>query len=303
MFIVSILRKAVSAVLSFIILLWTGIFFGTSEAEVQNVENCNLNFTVLSDVHMEGNNGNTFKVFSKILTDIKNNVKSDAIVFLGDDTMNGQIIENLLFHGFINQIKPAEKIYTVIGNHDTGNGINEYEKLSERFWSYYNNFTGENVTDKPYYYREVNGYYFVFLGSEEDNVNTSFVSQEQLQWLDGILDLNEVTGRPVFVFNHHPYNYLDSRENALELQKILTEHSNVFYLSGHTHTTKMNFENLDEDSYSINLPRCTDESDNFETNDSGLGVQIYVSDDKVQIKARRYYASQWENYDFTYDIK
>lgn len=71
MFIVSILRKAVSAVLSFIILLWTGIFFGTSEAEVQNIENYNLNFTVLSDVHMEGNNGNTFKVFSKILTDIK----------------------------------------------------------------------------------------------------------------------------------------------------------------------------------------------------------------------------------------
>lgn len=89
MFIVSLLRKAVSAVLSFVILLWTGIFFGGSEAEVQNVENYNLNFTVLSDVHMEGNNGNTFKVFSKILTDIKNNVQSDAIVFLGDDTMNG----------------------------------------------------------------------------------------------------------------------------------------------------------------------------------------------------------------------
>lgn len=303
MLVISILRKITAVVLSFFVLMWSGTLFGGGDANVQNTENWNLNFTVLSDVHMEGNNTKTFKMFSKILKDIKNNVKSDAVVFLGDNTMNGQEIENLFFYGFISLIDPAEKIYTAMGNHDTGNGINEYDKLSERFWSYYEDFTGESVSDKPYYYREVKGYMFIFLGSEQDNVNSSFVSREQLEWLEALLDSNDATGRPVFVFNHHPYNYLASTDNAVELERILTQHRNVFYLGGHTHTAEMTFETLDEDSYSINLPRCTDESEDYANNDAGLGVQIYVFDNEVHIRARRYYAYQWANYDFTYAVK
>lgn len=217
--------------------------------------------------------------------------------------MNGQEIENLLFYGFISMIQPTDRIYTVMGNHDSGNGEGQYEVCSQRFWSYYDDFMNENVNDKPYYYREVNGYGFVFLGSEQDNVNTSFVSQEQLDWLDEILTSNDGSGLPIFVFNHHPYNYLDSYENAVKLEDILTRHKNVFYLSGHTHTTRMSFEQLDEDSYSINLPKCTEESADYATDDSGLGVQIYVFDNEVRIRARRYYDSQWGNYEFTYEVK
>ena len=189
-----------------------------------------------------------------------------------------------------------------MGNHDTGNGIDKYDSLSKRFWSYYNTFNNENV-DNVYYWREVNGYRFVFLGSESDNVNTSVISEAQLKWLDGVLAENDNTGKPVFVFNHHPYNYLENADNAVELERILTEHKNVFYLSGHTHTTQMDFEKFDEDSYSFNLPRCTEATDNVDTNDSGLGLQVYVFDNEVQVKSRRYYDSQWGKYDFTYEIK
>lgn len=167
-------------------MLWSGALFGSESGHVDYAEGCNLDFTVISDVHLEGNNGNTFKTFGKILNDVKYNLKSDTIVFLGDNTMNGQEIENLLFYGFISMIQPTDRIYTVMGNHDSGNGEGQYEVCSQRFWSYYDDFMNENVTGKPYYYREVNGYGFVFLGSEQDNVNTSFVSQEQLNWLDEI---------------------------------------------------------------------------------------------------------------------
>lgn len=65
----------------------------------------------------------------------------------------------------------------------------------------------------------------------------------------------------------------------------------------------MSFEQLDEDSYSVNLPKCTVESADYAADDSGLGVQIYVFDNEVRIRARRYYDSQWGNYDFTYELK
>lgn len=301
MFIVNLLRKILAALISLIVLLWTGAGVG-SESTQSDIQGYNLSFAVLSDVHMEGNNPERFEKFAQILSDIKRNVPSDTIAFLGDNTMNGQIVENLFFHGFINEIKPVEKVYTVMGNHDTGNGIDKYDSLSKRFWSYYNTFNNENV-DNVYYWREVNGYRFVFLGSESDNVNTSVISEAQLKWLDGVLAENDNTGKPVFVFNHHPYNYLENADNAVELERILTEHKNVFYLSGHTHTTQMDFEKFDEDSYSFNLPRCTEATDNVDTNDSGLGLQIYVFDNEVQVKSRRYYDSQWGKYDFTYEIK
>lgn len=301
MFIVNLLRKILAALISLVVLLWTGAGVG-SESTQSDIQGYNLSFAVLSDVHMEGNNPERFEKFAQILSDIKRNVPSDTIAFLGDNTMNGQIIENLFFHGFINEIKPVEKVYTVMGNHDTGNGIDKYDSLSKRFWSYYNTFNNENV-DNVYYWREVNGYRFVLLGSESDNVNTSVISEAQLKWLDGVLAENDNTGKPVFVFNHHPYNYLENADNAVELERILTEHKNVFYLSGHTHTTQMDFEKFDEDSYSFNLPRCTEATDNADTNDSGLGLQIYVFDNEVQVKSRRYYDSQWGKYDFTYEIK
>lgn len=301
MFIVNLLRKILAALISLVVLLWTGAGVG-SESTQSDIQGYNLSFAVLSDVHMEGNNPERFEKFAQILSDIKRNVPSDTIAFLGDNTMNGQIIENLFFHGFINEIKPVKKVYTVMGNHDTGNGIDKYDSLSKRFWSYYNTFNNENV-DNVYYWREVNGYRFVFLGSESDNVNTSVISEAQLQWLDGVLAENDNTGKPVFVFNHHPYNYLENADNAVELERILTEHKNVFYLSGHTHTTQMDFEKFDEDSYSLNLPRCTEATDNADTNDSGLGLQVYVFDNEVQVKSRRYYDSQWGKYDFTYEIK
>lgn len=301
MFIVNLLRKILAALISLIVLLWTGAGVGSKSTQ-SDIQGYNLSFAVLSDVHMEGNNPERFEKFAQILSDIKRNVPSDTIAFLGDNTMNGQIIENLFFHGFINEIKPVEKVYTVMGNHDTGNGIDKYDSLSKRFWSYYNTFNNENV-DNVYYWREVNGYRFVFLGSESDNVNTSVISEAQLKWLDGVLAENDNTGKPVFVFNHHPYNYLENADNAVELERILTEHKNVFYLSGHTHTTQMYFEKFDEDSYSFNLPRCTEATDNADTNDSGLGLQIYVFDNEVQVKSRRYYDSQWGKYDFTYEIK
>lgn len=298
---VNLLRKILAALISLIVLLWAGAGVG-SESKQADIQGYNLSFAVLSDVHMEGNNPERFKKFAQILSDIKRNVPSDTIAFLGDNTMNGQIIENLFFHGFINEIKPVEKVYTVMGNHDTGNGNDKYDSLSKRFWSYYNTFNNENV-DNVYYWREVNGYRFVFLGSESDNVNTSVISEAQLQWLDKVLSENDAGGKPVFVFNHHPYNYLENEDNAVKLERILTEHKNVFYLSGHTHTTQTAFERFDEDSYSFNLPRCTEATDNSDTNDSGLGLQIYVFDNEVQVKSRRYYDSRWGKYDFTYEIK
>ncbi|MCD7774293.1 MAG: metallophosphoesterase [Clostridiales bacterium] len=268
---------------------------------VLDEDSCELNFTVLSDVHMESNRKTSRDAFIKIMYDVKNNeVGCDALVFLGDNTMNGQDIENMFFYGILDRINPADTIYTAIGNHDTGNGTDKYDKLSARFWNYHNTFHDNDVTG-PYYYKIVNGYYFIFLGSESDNVNTTNISVEQIQWLESVLALATENGKPAFVFNHHPYNYLT--ENNDLFKEVLTAYDNVFYFSGHTHTQVPIIYDIDEGTHYYNLPRCTELNDDDSIADGvcGIGLQVEVYDGSVVVRLRNYYTSEWIE-DFTYDL-
>lgn len=296
----------------FFALFFAAIFMlgsaGVSQThDVKDPENCKMNFSVMSDVHMEGFATDFDRVrpaqlrFFNALRDIKNNkTTNDALVFLGDNTMGGQDFENMLFYGVIETIKPAEKIFTAMGNHDSGNGQNKYDSAAKTFWSYFNGFTGHNVT-KPYYYEKLKNCYFIFMGSESDAVHTPDISDEQLTWLDEILTKAEADGLPAFVFNHHtPWHLADKSATLID---IITKHSDVFYISGHTHTTKLTASDFDEDSHYINLPKSTDLNTNGESDDAGLGLQVEIYESEIVMRARRFYNSEWSNYEFTYAVK
>ena len=295
------LKKMISVFLAEILLFITPA--ATSEPySPKNAEDIGLNFTVLSDCHIEGNNLETFKIFHKILKGAKTTTSTnDAVVFLGDNTMNGQDIESMFFYGAIDQINPSENIFVVQGNHDVGNGEGDYEQLRDRFLGYNNSFFNANLT-KAYYHRVVNGCYFIFLASESNTVNEAYISDEQIEWLKDVLAEAQESGNPIFVFNHHPIYAV--QDDYLKLYYVLLGIDNLFYLSGHTHReiekdwTFGNYYGI----RTINLHRCTEPVS--EDYDAGIGMQIEVYDNEVVFRVRDYYDDLWvDGYEMTYEIR
>lgn len=283
------------------------MFFYPNSAEEHSVldkENIKLNFTVLSDAHIEGNRPDTYEIFTKILYDVKNtDTKNDALVMLGDNTMNGQHIESIFFYGLEKVIAPSDKIINVAGNHDFGNGEGVYDECLDKFIGYNNAFFDAGL-EKAYYSTEVNGYTFIVLANDEDEVNYCYISDEQFSWLEDELEKATADGKPVFVLNHHPAFATYSNGS---LNSLMDSFDNVFYFYGHTHwsLSSTTVEDSGKTVY-VNLPRVTEVAeDNGEIDMySGIGMQVEVYEEEVVLRMRNYYEGGWiEDYEFSFDIE
>lgn len=293
--------RILATVVSFFMLLGVG-FGGGREHDVKSPDDCALNFAVLSDAHIEGNNFTRYKVFAKCLRDVmKNRSGCDAVVFLGDNTMNGNRTENMLFHGTAAQVLKGQKVLPVLGNHDIGNGEGDYEELQSRWYTYTNAFFDKQLTT-PYYCDVIDGYYFIVLGTEAHTSNTMTLSNAQLAWLREVLEEAARSGKPTFVFSHHPEraSYLEDPSYPDTLTGLLTafaQTNDLFYFSGHTHRTLTSssvncYYNFPE----ISLPCLTTlsgEKDNVITERTGCGVEVEVYQNEVVIRGRNFYTGEW----------
>lgn len=271
--------------------------------ESKNPDELKATFTVLSDTHIEGPDTeftfiDTYKVFTKILLDAKS-VKggNDAIVFLGDNTMNGQDIESMLFFGAVNAINPADEIIVAAGNHDFSNGAGDYNEHLERYLGYNNAFFTDNLT-KPYFYNVINGCYFITLSTEDATVNTMYITDEQIAWLQGLLEEADEADAPVFVMNHYPVYYLEGR-GYNELSDVLNDYDNLVYFCGHTHSEYSEGSVYEYNGVScVNLPRCTEYK--TEGYDTGIGAQVEVYEDEIVVRIRDFYDGIWlDEYSYT----
>lgn len=270
-----------------------------AEHTVKNEEDLQLAFSVVSDVHIESNNLETFRMMFKIMRDVKKlKGGNDAIVFLGDNTMNGQDIESMYFYGALNAVNPAKEIIVASGNHDFGNGNGDYEKYEKRFINY-NNFFFHHGIDKPYYYKVVNGCYFIVLATESDTVNLMDISETQLQWLVGVLEEAEKTENPIFIFNHYPIDYIGGEDFSVLIDAI-DDFDNVVYFSGHTHYPYSDMSISDTYGINhINLPKCTEHA--LEDYDGGIGAQVEVYSDEIVVRIRDFADNVWLD-EYTYEI-
>ncbi len=239
-----------------------------------------LVFNVVSDVHVETNNTESYTNFKKVLRGLKDNKSSSANVFLGDNTMNGQSTENFLLFGGLSAMFDDENIFLALGNHDVGNGEGDYDELLNRYLSYHNFFL-KNDIDKPYYYRVINGCYMIFLATEELCVHSFSMSDEQMTWLRDTLDEASESGNPVFVFSHHPLDYIENDDEYI-LYDILNDYKNTYHIHGHTHWDYYMYE--EEGVICTNLSRVTDD---------GIGVTIEVYDDEVLFRERDFINGVW----------
>ncbi|MBR2078568.1 MAG: metallophosphoesterase [Clostridia bacterium] len=295
--VLNFIKHVIATVLTLIMLPVTFMMPPTDSYEAKDADNLITSFTVLSDIHIEGNNYPTFREFSEILKEVHNAEDNDTLVFLGDNTMNCQDIESIFFYGALKAAKPADNLVIVPGNHDFGNGTGDYEMYRDRFLKYAN-FAGADI-DSPYFYKVIDGCYFIVLSTESDTVNDMNISDAQLQWLKGVLDEAAKTDRPIFVFNHHPINYIQNGEYT-RLSDVIDDYDNLLYFCGHTHAPLSSSSvSVVNGVQQINIPKSTEHA--TEGYECGIGAVVEVYDGEVLLRIRDFDDGKWvEGYEYSY---
>lgn len=286
-----VLLRTLSAMIALI------FFIGAPSAvpngtKTETPEDTELQFSVISDIHMETNNRYSRGVYLQIIRNMKAYSDArDALVMLGDNTMNGQLLENLILYGLTSRIDPANVYVPVAGNHDTGNNSGNFDNLYKRYVNFRNAF-GAQSTDKIYYSTKVNGYTFICLASEQDTSSIGYYSDEQIEWLEATLAAEYEEGKPIFIFSHYPPNWAED-DKVQKLYSIFSGYDNLFYFSGHLHRPGISFSDFGGMA-AINLPRVTEcsEDDGQTQVYTGWGVEVKVTTSSVIINQYDFYRAK-----------
>lgn len=204
--------------------------------------------------------------------DIKNSrSRYDALVLLGDVTEYGTACEYRFVQKLLAPIAGKFRhIFAVPGNHDIR--FRPYKKQVERFSAFLRGLeNGRTGGNGRYYFAEtVNGYRFLLLGADRAAFEGSYLSREQLNWVDKELAAQQGSGKPVFVFNHQPLK----RTNGLpvtflgrgkwrgsvgnesdRLLEIFQKYENIIYITGHLHYCTSRYTYEDHGSFhAISVP-------------------------------------------------
>ena len=287
------MKELLSLIMTFVIAAVFNIYPPTYEPLYEDTD---LSFAVISDVHMEGNNNDRFEQFPKILMGISGaRRRNDALMLLGDNTMNGQFVEHSFLFMQLKLFCNARNILGAMGNHEIFTAENGYDRGSAKFKFFAGLLAGEKL-DKTYYSRVINGYSFIILGSEADMGVQAYISPEQLEWLDARLAEADASGKPAFVFCHFPLegtviNYWPEGmmgEQSDDVYKILTSHNNVFYFSGHLHNEVTTSGVRSQDGVTfIDVPSM------LSSDTPGIGYQVEVHGGRVELRPRNYLTGEW----------
>ena len=184
------------------------------------------------------------------------------------------------------------------GNHDFSNCEGDYNTYLKRFVGYSNAFMDYKITT-PYFYRVVDGYYFIVVSSEDITWEYLAISEAQYEWLEGVIAEAKQSGKPVFVFSHFPIDLEQSGDDRLS--DILNDCDNLLYFYGHTHN------GLDEyTAWTYNGVNCINISKTTETTDydCGTGAYVEVHEDEILVKIKDFHDEMWyDDYVYSYPIK
>lgn len=275
--------------------------FGSSGKKYQAEKPDELiaSFVVLSDIHVETDQPESYTYLSEVLDGVKAGDRVDAVIYTGDNVMNGQLLENFFFYSAVKAKKPSENNFVLTGNHDLGNSSGDYNQLLKDFISNNKFYLGEDV-GKGYYYRVVNGCYIIALASEEESTWKLTMSDEQFAWLEGVLKEAQAADAPIFVFNHFPIRYEGNA--SARLTQLLKDYGADLYVHGHYHDHPIysgNFYKHDGVINSINMTRPTEMS----LFDPGEGIVIDVYENQFVVRVRNFIKGEWVDgmrYEYTY---
>ena len=315
--ILSFLLRGISAAFALIAMISGALFPPAQSYTPKDEAALQLNFSVISDVHMESYTFDRFTTFRKALQDMGNaKVASDALLLLGDNTMNAQGTEYFMLYTHLAAYNKAKTTLAAMGNHDINEGENKPEDSVARHNTFYNAYTGAK-NDKAYYSRVINGYHFVVLGSEGAAGTNAYLSPEQLAFLEAAVAEASASGKPLFVLCHQPLNNKPGNwwgeggnlgEQSDAVEAILKSYpGKVFFFSGHLHNA---FDSrptyVTGNITMVDLPCFTGESGTGggQLTGKGYGYQVEVYEDTVLLRGRNFMNGEWaEGMEFSFPAK
>ena len=213
-------------------------------------EDYDVCFPVISDLHVVDKgryndfNENTNYHVTNALEDVVKTMPQSIGVFVnGDMADHGRASEFKVLYNLFMGVDGAPDLHMVIGNHDwrTGNPDGQFQK-------YANLFNPAVEPEKVYYDEWVAGYHFIYMASESEGT-IAYISDEQLEWLDQLLeeDSQKDQNRPIFLFLHEglmdsmagnypgQWGYSNSVFQDGEIKSIVSKYGQVVMFGGHTH--------------------------------------------------------------------
>ena len=265
-----------------------------------------MNAAVVSDLHASNSatherNVKLEHLFAGIA---KSQTRLNALVLPGDLTNNGGMDEFGSLTSILKRYNAADSVIAAIGNHDA-RGDMDKEDYADNMAGYYALCQKMGVkTNKPYWSKDVNGYLFIVLGSEDEVKDRAYISDEQIEWLDGQLEKAERRGRPAFIVCHqvidHTNNvdvswYFDGSigEQSDAVRDVIRSHTDngltVLFISGHLHESfgEHSFEQPWPNLYCLNMPSAQ------YNGEGGEGCMLEAYADRVLIRARNFIAGEW----------
>ncbi|MDN8591312.1 metallophosphoesterase [Paenibacillus sp. 11B] len=201
--------------------------------------------------------------------------------------------------------------------------IEKQESVSiEELWQKrLNDFTAITGMSGSYHDHWINGYHYIFLGTEQPHPKDCDMSAEQLDWLETKLSEQAASEQPIFVFLHQPL--MDTVAGSMKeqgwygvnqdtaLKAVLSRYPQAILFSGHTHwqlqAQRTIYEGGGQMPTMFNASSVaylwTDEDEHLEGSES-LHVDVYR--DRVVVKGRNHVTGSWiegAEYTVSYPVK
>lgn len=288
-------------------------FFGLGKAEPYSPidsDALRLSGVLISDTHISTDKDSE-KLLKKGLSDMSRyDVPINCLSIAGDLTDNGLDNEFSELFSVLKSKNKAKQSLLSVGNHDLRQG----EQSLKAFEEQYGKYTGYAIT-KPYYYKKINGYYFIVIGSEKKLQNEAYLSPSQLKWIDNTLkDVTADNDNPVFIICHQPLNGTNDIDKAWplgilgeqsdELMAILKSYSDkgktLIFCSGHLHSG-FGFSKHSHDGslYFVDTPSFGRKCSRGDVKDEGCGYVVECYSDKVVFRARNFIKGKfYEKYNY-----
>lgn len=294
---VLIYLKDLLATIMTLLMMLSPAFGSTAESyTAERPDELITSFAVVSDIHVETNNPDSYENLRYVLEGIEAGEDVDTVFYTGDNVMNGQVLEDVFFYTAVRGVMSEKTNIVLAGNHDYGNGDGDSVKLRKKYLANNALYLGNYLTN-DYFYKVIDGIYMVCLVSERPDTEDFTMSKAQLEWLEGVLKQAKEAGAPVIVFNHYPLRYLDldgtegAEVDKTELADLLVEYGVELFIHGHIH------DYIDADNFyesygvrCINLCRATETTDY----EAGDGIVVEVYEDEIVVRVRNFIKGEWD---------
>ena len=268
-------------------------------------------FVVVSDTHVQSSaNSTTARIYdaglNKIVTTMPN-VK--ALVNCGDFTSDGADSEFARYYSIIDKYDENLQFINALGNHDVRWTSQGWDGVYNRYMSYNQKYMDD--TDKVYYDTWIgegeNQYHFIVINTEWDIKDCSYISSEQLEWLDKTMAEGAKDDKPIFIALHEPlrntiantdsYNGssdfpLDEGPQDFALKEVLRKYPQTILFTGHVHNGLGTSEIVETDYGTlVDVP-------SYALPETGilqkqLGYHVSVYDGKVQLSMYDFEHDRW----------